>query len=52
MADLIPLFNSLLKEREARPASSTSFSRERLDEFLKEAYLIVCIPTLPPPHYT
>lgn len=42
MADLMPIFNSILKEREAPPAGKDNFSREKLDEFLKEAYLIVC----------
>ena len=44
MADLTTTFNTLLKGHEAPPTKP--FSADTADEFLKEAYRIVCF--LPP----
>ncbi len=46
MLDLTPAFNALLT-KDGAPATTGSFSLDRVDEFLKEAYRIVC-PARPP----
>lgn len=54
MTDLTPTFNELLKEREARP-TTRSYDIDNINEFLKEAYRIVChhcILTLSGIHWT
>jgi len=52
MTDLTPLLNAELKRREAPPTVAPSLTLQSIDEFLKEAYRIVCPPLLGPPrHY-
>lgn len=41
MADITPIFNSVLKAHNAPLVTSGRYSIDRLDEFLKEAYSIV-----------
>lgn len=40
--DLTPIFNQVLTAHESRPVRPYVFRKENLDEFLKEAYRIVC----------
>jgi hypothetical protein len=42
MADITAVFNTALKVHNAPPVTSHRYSIDRLDEFLKEAYSIVC----------
>lgn len=49
MADLTPSFNELLKPHKASTCSNLYYSIERINEFLKEAYLIVCTSLHAPP---
>jgi hypothetical protein len=42
MADITAVFNTALKTHNAPPVTSHRYSIDRLDEFLKEAYSIVC----------
>lgn len=42
MTDLTPLFNQALAKRHAPAVANCPLSTEHLDEFLKEAYRIVC----------
>jgi len=44
MTDITPDFNVELKQRNATPVLAHRYSIDRLDEFLKEAYTIVCQP--------
>lgn len=40
--DLTPIFNSALAAHDSPPVQPYVFRKENLDEFLKEAYRIVC----------
>jgi syntaxin 18 len=42
MANITAAFNTALRANNAPPVTSHRYSIERLDEFLKEAYSIVC----------
>jgi syntaxin 18 len=42
MADITAVFNTALKAHNATLVTSHRYSIDRLDEFLKEAYNIVC----------
>jgi hypothetical protein len=46
MTDLTPLFNELLCRNNARPTARPSLALLNIDEYLKEAYRIVCRPQL------
>jgi hypothetical protein len=43
MTDLTPLLNELLMSHDAPPTANPSLTLQNIDEFLKEAYRIVCI---------
>ncbi len=47
MTDLTPLFNEALKKHNAPPARKVAPSLQHLDEFLKEAYIIVSLGYFP-----
>ena len=40
--DLTPVFNQVLATHDSQPLQPYVFRKENLDEFLKEAYRIVC----------
>jgi syntaxin 18 len=42
MTDLTPLLNELLHHHDARPTANPSLTLLNVDEYLKEAYRIVC----------
>lgn len=42
MTDLTPILNELLKSHDAPPTIDPSLALRNIDEFLKEAYRIVC----------
>jgi syntaxin 18 len=42
MTDLTPLLNELLRSHDAPPTAKPSLTLQNIDEFLKEAYRIVC----------
>lgn len=45
MTDLTPVLNELLKRHDAPPTADPALTLRDIDEFLKEAYQIVKIPT-------
>lgn len=42
MTDITPQVNAVLKSKEVPPITRHRYSIDQLDEFLKEAYRIVC----------
>lgn len=52
MTDITPEFNKLLMGLNAPPTIDPSLTLQNIDEFLKEAYRIVCYIKIYPAHVT